>query len=53
MKLFLFPLKHSYIHCKQWKYGKVKKSWSYISHFPILTSIYYDSIKSTDRVYSI
>ena len=25
---------HSYIHDKQWKYGKVKKSWTYISDFP-------------------
>ena len=34
MKLFLFPLKHLHIHIyndKQWKYGKVKKSW--LSHF--------------------
>ena len=38
MKLFLFPLKHLHIHIyndKQWKYGKVKKSWTYISDFPI------------------
>ena len=25
--------------------GNVKKSWTYISDFPILTSIYYGSIK--------
>ena len=25
---------HSYVHDKQWKYGKVKKSWTYISDFP-------------------
>ena len=41
---------HSYIHDKQWKYGKVKKSWTYISDFPGLTSIYYGSIKSTYRI---
>ena len=38
MKLFLFPLKHLHIHIyndKQWKYGKVKKSWTYISNIMI------------------
>ena len=44
---------HSYTHDKQWKYGKVKKSWTYISDFPILTSIYYGSIKSIYTVYHI
>ena len=46
---------HSYrcIHDKQWKYGKVKRSWTYISDFPILTSIYYGSIKSIYTVYYI
>ena len=52
---------HSYIHDKQWKYGKVnngnmEKSRShgliYLT-FPILTSINYSSIKSIYTVYHI
>ena len=51
MKLFLFALKHLHIHIYMtnngnMKYGKVNKSWFYIYDLPILTSIYYGSIKS-------
>ena len=47
------PWLMDYIQDKQWKYGKVKKSWTHISDFPSLTSIYYSSIKSTYTVYYI
>ena len=37
IKLFFISIEtftHSYIHDKQWKYGKVKKSWTYLSFPP-------------------
>ena len=56
MKLFLFPLKHLHIHIYMTNNGNMEKSRShgliYLT-FPILTSIYYGSIKSIYTVYYI